>query len=220
MPCGSMQTAGGAYQWLRRQICTAEAEAADQLGLDAYELMNLLAERAPAGSRNLLFLPYLMGERSPLWDPDARGAYVGLTLAHTRPELVRAVLEGVTFHLKSILDTFSGAGVALDQMRVIGGGGKGRLWRQLMADIYGLPVLRPRLLEEATSLGAAVAGGVGVGLYKSYDVVDQLIEIIDRQEPDPANVRLYSRLYPVWRSAYTALRPVYAGLQGLAAGGK
>ncbi len=218
MPCGSMQTAGGAYQWLRRQICTAEGQAADALGLDAYELMNLLAERAPVGSRNLLFLPYLMGERSPLWDPDARGAYVGLSLAHTRADLVRAVLEGVTFHLKSILDSFSAAGVAFDQMRVIGGGGKGRFWRQLMADIYGLPVLRPRLLEEATSLGAAVAGGVGVGLYKSFDVIDQLVEIVDRQKPEPANADRYRQLYPVWRSAYTALRPVYAGLKALDAG--
>ncbi|HEX9118583.1 MAG TPA: FGGY-family carbohydrate kinase, partial [Anaerolineae bacterium] len=141
MPCGSMQAAGGAYQWLRREVCTQEGEAAKQLNLDAYEIMNLLAAEAPPGCHNLIFLPYLMGERSPLWDPDARGAYVGLTLAHTRADLVRAVLEGVTFHLRSILDAFSAAGLLIEEMRVIGGGGKGHFWRQLMADIYEVPVL-------------------------------------------------------------------------------
>jgi xylulokinase len=212
MPCGSMQTAGGTYQWLRRQVCTSEEQAAAQAGVDPYEIMNLVAESAPPGSHDLLFLPYLMGERSPLWDPTARGAFVGLTLGHTRADLVRSVLEGVTFHLRSILESFRAAGVALNEMRVIGGGGKGRFWRQLMADIYGLPVLRPRLLEEAGSLGAAVAGGVGVGLYKSYDVVEDLIEIVDRQEPDRASAVVYEQLYPVWQAAYQALRPVYSAL--------
>jgi xylulokinase len=215
MPCGSMQSAGASYQWLRRQVCTAEDAAAGQAGVDVYELMNLLAESAPPGAQNLLFLPYLMGERSPLWDPHARGAFVGLTARHTRADLVRATLEGITMHLKSIVDTFLAAGTVINEMRVIGGGGKGRFWRQLMADIYGLSVLRPRLLEEATSLGAAIAGGVGAGLYPSFDVADDLIEIVDRHQPDLATLTTYERLFPVWRSAYQALRPVYEQLHAL-----
>ncbi|NOZ26824.1 MAG: xylulokinase [Chloroflexi bacterium] len=212
-PCGTMQSAGGSYQWLRRQICTSEEQAAQAAGVDVYEVMNLKAAQSPPGANRLIFLPYLLGERSPHWNPRARGAFVGLTVQHTRADVIRATLEGITFNLKLILQTFLEAGADIREIRVIGGGARGRFWRQLMADIYRLPVLRPRLLEEATSLGAAVAGGVGVGLFPDFDVVDRFIEIIDRHEPDPATEAVYERLFPVFQAAYQALCPVYDALQ-------
>lgn len=215
MPCGTMQAAGGSYQWLRHQICTLEAWAAEQAGVDVYEVMNLKAEMSPPGANNLLFLPYLLGERSPYWNPKARGAFVGLTVKHTREDIIRATLEGITLNLKLILQTFLDAGAPIREIRVIGGGAKGRFWRQLMADIYRLPILRPRFLEEATSLGAAVAGGVGVGLFKDFNVVDQFIEIVDRHEPDPATEAVYQRLFPIFQAAYEALRPIYDQLYEL-----
>ncbi len=215
IPCGTMQAAGGSYQWLRRQVCTSEALAAEQTGVDVYEIMNLKAEQSPPGANHLIFLPYLLGERTPYWNPRARGAFIGLTLRHTREDLIRATLEGITMNLKMILETFLEAGAEIREVRVIGGGARGRFWRQLMADIYRLPVLRPRLLEEATSMGAAVAGGVGVGLFPDFDVVDRLIEIVDRHEPDPATEEVYRRLFPVFQAAYAALCPIYDQLHAL-----
>jgi xylulokinase len=102
MPCGAMQAAGGSYQWLRDVICLPEKQAAAGLGISPYELMNLQAEASPPGARGLLFLPYLLGERSPRWNPDARGAYIGLTVQHNRAEIVRATLEGISFNLRAI----------------------------------------------------------------------------------------------------------------------
>ena len=109
-----------------------------------------------------------MGERSPRWNPHARGAFIGLTIRHTRAHMYRAVLEGVTMNLRIILDAFRAQGTEIDAMRVIGGGASGRVWNQIMADIYGLPVQRLAILEEATSMGAALVGGVGVGLYPDF----------------------------------------------------
>lgn len=216
VPCGTMQAAGGSYQWLRRQVCTSEAEGARQAGVDPYEVMNLAAEQSPPGANGLIFLPYLMGERTPYWNPRARGAFIGLTLRHTRADLIRATLEGITLNLRLILDTYREAGAAIHEMRAIGGGAKGRFWRQMMADVYGLPVLCPRQLEEATALGAAIIGGVGVGLFPGFAVVDQFIEIVDRHLPDPQAHAVYQRLLPIFRDAYTALRPIYEQLHAFA----
>ena len=119
-----------------------------------------------------MFFPYLLGERSPRWNPDARGVYFGLTMGHTRADIIRATLEGITLNLKVILDAFTQQGAQIEAMRVIGGGANGRTWRQIMADIYGMPIQRPALLAEATSFGAALAGGIGVGMYKDWSLAE------------------------------------------------
>ncbi|MCW5880432.1 MAG: xylulokinase [Anaerolineae bacterium] len=216
IPCGAMQAAGGSYQWLRRQVAWSEEAEALEAGEDVYEVMNRRAAASVPGAHGLLFLPYLQGERSPHWDPRARGGWIGLQVTHTRADLMRAVLEGVTFNLRSILDVFLAAGATIDEMLVIGGGAQGQLWRQIMADIYGRPVLRPRLLHEAASLGAAVAAGIGVGLFRDFDVVNDMVEIVDRQLPDPAARTTYERLYPTFAAAYERLVPVFHELSTLA----
>ncbi|MDQ7841946.1 MAG: xylulokinase [bacterium] len=212
MPTGTMQTAGGSYQWFRNQLGGLEAQEARERGVDSYEILDREAEAIPPGAGNLIYLPYLMGERAPHWNPRARGAFIGLTMTHTRAHMTRAVLEGVAFNLRIILDAFRRQGAGIEQMRLIGGGARGRLWRQIIADVYGLPVLRPRYLEEATSLGAAVAGGIGVGLIKDFSVAEQLVEIVEVQSPDPAAGRRYAELYPVFCDAYTALVPIFERL--------
>lgn len=217
LPCGTMQAAGGSYQWLRRQVCWYESQQAEQSGDDVYELMNRRAAESVPGAHGLLFLPYLQGERSPHWNPKARGGFVGLQITHTRADLIRAVLEGVSMNLRTILQSFLDAGARLDEVTLIGGGAKGRLWRQILADVFGRPVLRPRLLDEATSLGAAVAGGVGVGLLRDFSVVKQIIEIVDRHVPDAQAQAEYDRLYPVFLAAYEQLVPVFDQLHALAA---
>lgn len=215
LPCGTMQAAGGSYQWLRRQVCWYEAKEAEQKRLDVYEVMNQRAEQSPPGARGLLFLPYLQGERSPHWNPKARGGFIGLQITHTRADMIRAVLEGVSMNLRTILLSFLEAGARIEEVTVIGGGAKGKLWRQILADVYGRPVLRPRLLEEATSLGAAVAAGVGVGLFRDFGIVPELLEIVDRHTPSPDAQAVYERLYPIFLAAYDALVPVFDQLHAL-----
>ncbi len=209
MPTGTMQAAGASYQWMRDQLCPRETQAALDLDLSPYELMNAQAEKSPVGANGLLYLPYLLGERSPRWNPLARGAFVGLTIRHTRADMVRAVLEGVTFNLRVILDAFRAQGTHIDAMRLIGGGARGRFWNQMMADVYGIPVQRLSILEEATSMGAALAGGVGVGLYPDFAMIDQMNEVAATIQPDPQRQARYEQVYPVFEAAYQALVPVY-----------
>jgi xylulokinase len=209
MPTGTMQAAGASYQWARDQLSLLEARAAEELGLSPYEIMNLGAEKSPVGANGLIYLPYLMGERSPRWNPRARGAFIGLTIRHTRSDMVRAVLEGITFNLRAILECFTVQGAHIDAMRVIGGGARGRFWNRIMADVYAMPVHRMSILEEATSMGAAVVGGVGVGLYKDFSIIDQMNHIAETIQPDAAAQAQYDRIYPIFDAAYSALLPIY-----------
>ena len=207
-PTGTMQTAGGAYQWARDQLGIPEMDAARTQGISPYELLNAMAEKSPIGANGLIFLPYLLGERSPWWNPHARGAFIGLTVRHTRDDMIRAVLEGVTMNLRLILEAFTAQGAQIDAMRVIGGGARGRFWNRLMADIYGLPIHRLAVLEEATSMGAALVGGVGVGLYPNFEMSETMNRLAEEVKPDLAANADYQKLFPIFESAYHALEPI------------
>jgi xylulokinase len=204
-PTGTMQCAGGSLDWLERLL---RGEGDDPL----YEALQGQAAAVPAGSRGLLFLPYLLGERSPHWNPQARGAFVGLTMAHGRGEMARAVLEGVALNLRIILDAFRDQGASIEGLRLIGGGARSPLWRQILADVLGVPVLRPRLLVEATSLGAAIAGGVAVGLYPDFCVAKELVIVEPGETPRREVTRRYDELYEVFQETYTALEPTFPRL--------
>jgi xylulokinase len=204
-PTGSMQSAGGSYDWLERLL---RGEGETRL----YDELGAAAATVEAGSRGLLFLPYLIGERSPHWNPLARGVFVGLTMSHGRAEMARAVMEGVAFNQKMILDAFLEQGAAIRALRLIGGGARSGLWRQIMADVYGLPILRPALLAEATALGAAIAGGVGVGLYPDFRVAAELVQVEEAERPDPARSQRYAALYELFQQSYVALEPIFEKL--------
>jgi xylulokinase len=214
-PCGTMQAAGASYAWARNELATLEVQLAEEKKLSSYELMNQTAEASPVGARGLFYLPYLLGERSPRWNTKARGAFVGLDIRHTRADMIRSVLEGITLNLRVILDAFIAQGATIAAMRVIGGGAKGKLWNQMMADIYGVSVQRLNVLEEATSLGAAVAGGVGVGVYKDFSMVEHMNPVVSTVEPNPASKETYNKLLKVFNSAYEALVPIYDELAKL-----
>ncbi len=211
-PNGTMQSAGASYQWMRDQLCGVEVELARSGEGSPYEQMNTAAASSPPGANGLIFLPYLMGERSPRWNPKARGAFIGLTIRHTRADMIRAVLEGVTMNLRLILTALQSHGVQVEAMRLIGGGARGRFWNQMMADIYGLPVYRMTILEEATSMGAAMAGGVGVGLFPDFTVSQQMNPVAEIFEPDPKGRQAYEQIFPLFESCYQALAPVYEQL--------
>ncbi|MBI9104949.1 MAG: xylulokinase [Spirochaetales bacterium] len=210
-PCGTMQTAGSSYSWLKEQIAKAESQEASRTGESAYEIINSLIEQSPPGANGILFLPYLLGERSPRWNPDAKGAFIGLSLEHKREDLFRSVLEGVTQNLGIILDIFKKE-VQIDEMLVIGGGARGAVWRQIMADVYGIPVSIPNYLEEATSMGAAIIGGVGADLLKSFDEVDKFISITGTTTPIEENVKIYKEMRPLFNEAYFSLEPLFSKL--------
>jgi xylulokinase len=209
MPTGTMQAAGASYQWMRDTLCPAEVLAGDLLGMSSYEVMNTSAAKSPPGANGLLYLPYLLGERAPRWNPNARGAFVGLDIRHDRADMIRAVLEGVTFNLRVILDAFNAQGANITAVRLIGGGASGRFWNQIFADIFGLPIYRLAILEEATSMGAALAGGIGVGLYPGWELSEQMNPIADTIEPDMTAHARYNEIYPIFNAAYDALVPVY-----------
>lgn len=209
MPMGTMQAAGASYQWIRDKLCPMETQAAEILGISPYEVMNLNAAKTPVGANGLIYLPYLLGERSPRWNPNARGAFIGLTVRHTRAEMLRAVLEGVTMNLRAILDCFMEQGVRIEAIRLIGGGARGRFWNQIMADVFGLPVQRLAILEEATSMGAALAAGIGVGLYPGWELSEQMNPVAEVIEPNADAHARYNELYPIFEAAYQALAPVY-----------
>ena len=205
-PMGTMQAAGGAYQWLSGWIAGGEENA------ERYREMDDWAAQTPPGAEGLLFLPYLMGERSPYWNPEARGAFVGLSMRHGRGHAARAAMEGVAFNLRLILDALTEQGVKLQALRLIGGGAKSPVWRQILADIYGLPILRPQLLAEATALGAAIAGGIGVGLWPGYAIAHKLVAATEAERPHPEAQRTYAVLYPLYQETYRALEPIYGRL--------
>jgi xylulokinase len=202
--CGAMQTAGSAYAWLKSEVCTREKAEAEERGSSPYELMNALVDESPPGANGLIFLPYLLGERTPRWNPDAKGAFIGLTLAHTRADLVRAVMEGITLNLGIIVDIFR-SHTPIPSITVIGGGAKGAAWRKIMADVYQAEIIRPNYLEEATSMGAAIIGGVGVGAFTDFDVADRFIQITDRVTPDPRNAPAYAHARSLFDESYDSL---------------
>lgn len=215
MPTGTMQAAGASYQWTRDQLSLFEKETAERLGISPYELINLEVAQVAAGADGLFFLPYLMGERSPRWNPHARGAFVGLTIRHTRAHMYRAVLEGITMNLRLILDAFRDQGAQIKAMRLIGGGASGRIWNQIMADIYGMPAQRLAILEEATSMGAALVGGVGVGLYPGFSMIHQMNAVAATVMPDEKAQATYKRMLPIFNRLYDALAPVYDEIAAL-----
>ncbi|MCB9116779.1 MAG: xylulokinase [Caldilineaceae bacterium] len=198
-PMGVQQLAGGAREWAWKALADGD------LDLDA------AAATVAPGAGGLLFLPYLMGERSPWWNPQARGAFVGLAMPHDKPQMARAVLEGVAFGLRQILDSLREHVPDIDALRLIGGGGKSRLWPQILADVFGLPIHMLELKGEATSWGAAVAAGVGAGIY-DWSIAAERSQVVAVVEPNPANRQRYDELLNLFTESYLALAPVYARL--------
>ncbi len=210
-PNGTMQSAGASYAWLKNQVCKFEDAEAQKLGVSAYDLINREVEQSAIGSGGVIFLPYLLGERAPRWNPDATAAFLGLKMENRRQDVLRSVLEGVTMNLGVILEILR-QHIKIDEILVIGGGAKGAVWRQMMADVYNARIKVPVLLEEATSMGAAVTGGVGVGLFKNFDAIERFIEIKTVHEPDPQAVRAYGPVKEMFELCYRAMLPVYRAM--------
>ena len=212
---GVHQAAGLSLKWLRDTVCTAETEEAARRGVDPYVVMGEEAERIAAGSDRLIYLPYLNGERTPHLDPDARGVFFGLSGIHTRAHLIRAVMEGVSYSLRDSIQILREMNIQASEMAATGGGGRSRLWRQMLADNYRCPVKTVES-KEGPALGVAILAGVGAGLFASVEEgCAALVQSGPAQEPNAANASVYDRAYPLYRELYDRLKGSFAKLAEL-----
>lgn len=215
-PCGTMQAAGLSYSWYQDTFCGEEKKIAKATGENLYDLLDCQVGSSRAGAGGVIYLPYLLGERSPRWNHAARGAFIGMDVRTKKADLARAVLEGVGFNLKVILDILEGAKQGgKEPLTLIGGGAKGKCWARILADIWERPLQIPADPEGATSLGAAVCGGVGIGMFADYSVVKGFQKAAKQIEPDLNHREAYRAYYQIFNRAYEALEPVYEGLAGI-----
>ncbi len=205
MPLGSVQAAGLSLKW------AADTLYADWEEERFFSRLPDIIMSVPAGSRGLIFLPYLLGERSPWWNPDATGCFIGLTVRHTRADMLRSVLEGVGLNLKIILDSLAG-GIGISHFSVIGGGARSPAWLQILADIWQRPLQVPSVLEYAASMGAALCAGVGAGVYSSLDEAAKVNPIRTAILPREGNAAVYSAALKRFLRIFRALEP--AAFQG------
>lgn len=203
---------GGAQEWLRHALTRASGEVtAVRNALPAFDVLEDEAKQVPAGSDRLLFLPYLQGERTPIWDTDARGAYIGLTLRHGRGHLWRALLEGVALGFVDCQEVLEQDGVRLAEVVAANGGGKSPLFRQILCDALGVP-LTYTPVSGGTVAGAAFLAGLGTGLLRSASEARTWRGSAVRHEPNAKAHQRYRELLGLRRQAYAGLKPVFAGL--------
>lgn len=201
--------AGLSLKWFRDELGQAERTVGALTGVDPYVYLTQEAASAPAGSEGLIYLPYLMGERTPHLDANAKGAFFGLTGRHNRASMIRSILEGVAYSLRDGLEILKAIGVPLGEVRFSGGGGRSALWRQIQADVFGLSGVTLNV-GEGPAYGVALLAGVGTGVWKSVEeACDATLRVVDRTEPIPANARAYDTYYPIYRGLYGALKPQF-----------
>ena len=200
---GVTQAAGQSLRWFRDRF----GAGADD-GRDPYERLTAEAAKVPVGSDGLLWAPYLMGERTPHLDPNARAALIGLTASHTRGHVVRAILEGVAFSLRDSFTLFSEMKVPVSKIRLGGGGARSPLWRQIQADVYGHEVEIVEA-EEGAAYGAAILAGVGAKVWSSVDAAcNEIVRVATRVAPDAHAVSVLNDSYAAYRRMYPALKSV------------
>jgi ribulokinase len=206
---GGAIAAGASVTWYREQFCQAEIAAARaEPGGDPHRLLEAQAAQVPAGAGGVTFLPYLMGERSPVWDAQASGAFIGLSLYHTRAHLYRAVLEGVAFALRHNIEAGRrGTGALDDRLIVVGGAAHSDLWMQIIADVTGFPVWTIEQDVEA-AMGAALLAALGAGLVDAAAARRGWVTLVERARPDPERRALYDTRFGVYADLYPALRPL------------
>lgn len=206
---GVILSAGLSFGWFRNHFGQMETAVAGSLGTDPYTLLSTEAELSPPGSKGLIFLPYLTGERTPHGDGNARGGFFGLSASHGRRDLVRAILEGVGFAFRDSLCLLQQAGWTGDSMRCIGGGAKSRLWLEILASILGLQ-MQTLNVDEGPGVGAALLAGVGVGAFSDpKEASEAILKVTSTIDPNEEWHGIYLDVYQVYKSLYPALKPMY-----------
>ncbi|MEM3693893.1 MAG: FGGY-family carbohydrate kinase [Candidatus Bathyarchaeia archaeon] len=195
-PCNAT---GASLRWFRDNFAEAERLEAQRLSISPYSLLDLEASKAEPGSKGLVFLPYLAGERAPIWSPKVKGLLYGLSLEHGRADIIRAILEGCAYALRHNIETLEASGISIASLIATGGGARSALWRQIKADITGKPILLTGV-KEAAAFGSAILASTVAGFYGDPRKASKdMVKILDKSMPNPALREMYSRLFELYR---------------------
>lgn len=197
---------GGVMRWIEKELGDYERSIAKECGKSSLVQFNELTEKVPAGSDGLIFLPYMSGERSPIWDPNAKGVYYGLDFSKTKGHLIRAAMEGVAYSLKHNLDIGEKTGAKVEELLAMGGSANSLLWTQIKSDVTGKPITVPSS-DTATTLGAVMLAGVGIGMYKDFEeAVKITVKKTRHHEPDMEKHAIYQKNYETYLEIYENLK--------------
>lgn len=211
---GGTTGGGGVMRWFEKEFADYERMMEDSVGKSSLVQLNEIAEEVPAGSDGLVFLPYMAGERSPIWDERAKGVCYGMDFNKTKGHFVRAAMEGVAFSLRHNLDIAAQRGVHVGELRAMGGAANSHLWTQIKADVTGKTMVIPSS-DTATTLGAAILAGVGTGVYESFEeAVATTVKVTRVQEPKEELYPVYNRNYQTYLDLYRNLKQVMNGTGG------
>lgn len=206
---GVTLAAGGSLRWFRDTLCREEVLQADAIGTSPYDLMTAEAQKVEPGCEGLVFLPYLAGERTPHSDANARGAFVGLSLRHSKAHMIRAVMEGVAMSLRDCVELARDIGIVADEVRVTGGGARSKLWREILAATMNTTVSITSV-DEGPAYGAAILAAVGAGAFDSVEqACDSLIKVSDGVRVDDNKARVYDEVYSLYAPLYGMLKPFF-----------
>ncbi|MDQ0429295.1 gluconokinase [Planomicrobium stackebrandtii] len=194
---GPVNNGGIVLRWLRDEFASSEVETAKRLGIDSYDVLTKIAETVNPGADGLLFHPYLTGERAPLWDANARGSFFGLSIHHKKQHMIRSVLEGIVYNLYTVLLAVEELAGEPVRIQASGGFARSEMWRQLLADVFGKPVIVPESFE-SSCLGAVVLGMYATGEIEDFSIVSEMIGQTHTHEPDEAAASVYRELLPIY----------------------
>ncbi len=203
---GGTTGGGGVMRWFEREFADYEREEGKRIGKSSLELLNEIAGKVNPGSDGVVFLPYMAGERSPIWDIHAKGVYYGLDYSKTKGHFVRASMEGVAFSLKHNLEIAAATGAEVKELRATGGSANSLLWTQIKSDITNKPIAVPPS-DTATALGAVILAGIGVGMYKDFEeAVELTVKVCRNHTPNKENQEVYSKRYETYLDLYRNLK--------------
>jgi xylulokinase len=212
---GVTQGAGLSMQWFKNNFCYEELLQAEKENKDVYQITDEKAQSITIGCDKLIYLPYLMGERTPILDVNSRGVYFGLSAMHTRAHMARATMEGVSYSLNSCVELLSDLGIDVSDMVVCGGGGKSKLWQKILADVYGIDV-KTLKNQECAALGVAILGGVAAGIYASVEEGCRIcVAEKSKTLTDSKNHEEYKKYYELYKKLYPSLKDSFKELSTL-----
>ncbi|TFG33518.1 xylulokinase [Candidatus Thorarchaeota archaeon] len=204
----SMFTTGSALKWYRDNLGTEEVIIADDRGCDPYDILTEVAEKSPPGSDGVIHIPHFVGAGAPHWNPHARGIFAGLALGHTHHHLIRAILEGVCYEIRSNIEVMRELGLPSQQVRVTGGAAKSETWMQIQADVLRTPVVRTKM-EEATAVGAAILAFKGVNIFKSVtQAAEEMVKTLPPLQPRKNTLDVYTKRYATFKALYNAISSI------------
>lgn len=204
---GSSNSGASSFRWFRDVFSQTEVAFSDLIGKDIYTIMTELASKSPVGSNGLIYAPWLGGCDCPRFDENGRATFIGLSFSHNKADCCRAVMEGVCYEMRSMIDDADKTiGSRTKILRAVGGGARSRFWNQIQADVYNKSI-ETVVCEEATALGAAIFAAIGAGVYKDvHEAIENMVQVDYRLDPIPENVAIYENLYQIFCNMYDDLK--------------